>query len=80
VYIDAITGYQYVPIFAQAQSTNNVPPSPLPAQSFKKSFWKNMDTHLGGRFKTTGTGSRVTDDTIFAPVGTGIMTAAPISD
>ena len=55
-------------------------PSPPPAQSSQKSFWKNMDTHWGGRFKTTGTGSRVTYDTIFAPVGTGIMTATPISD
>ena len=71
LFIIAIIGYQFAPILAQAQSTDHVPPSPLPGQSSQKSFWKNIDTHWGGRFKTTGTGSRVTNDTIFAPVGTG---------
>ena len=61
----------WLPSPARAQSIENSTPSPLPAQSSQHSFWKNIDTHWGGRFKTTGTGSRVTDDTIFAPVGTG---------
>jgi hypothetical protein len=71
LFMVAIIGYQCVPIFAQAQSTKNESPSPLPAQSPQKSFWENINTHWGGRFKTTGNVSRVTDDTIFAPVGTG---------
>jgi len=71
LFMVAIIGYQYVPIFAQAQSTENESSSLLPPQSPQKSFWENINTHWGGRFKTTGNASRITDDTIFAPVGTG---------
>jgi hypothetical protein len=35
------------------------------------SLWENIDTHWGGRVKTAGFASRVTDDTLFEPVGTG---------
>ena len=71
LFIVAIISFQWVQIYAQAQTTENESPSPLPTQSSQNSFWKKIDTHWGGRFKTTGTGSRVTDDTIFASVGTG---------
>ena len=67
----SLTVFQYIPGHAQAPSTKNAPPAPLLNQPFQRSFWKNIDTHWGGRFKITGAGSRVTDDTIFSPVGTG---------
>jgi len=67
----SLTVFQYATTFVQAQSDNEQSPSPISSQSIHKSFWENIDTHWGGRFKTTGTGSRVTDDTIFAPVGSG---------
>ncbi len=71
LFIVAIISFQWGQSHSQAQTSENESPSPLSNQSSQKSFWKNIDTHWGGRFITTGTGSRVTDDTIFAPVGTG---------
>ncbi|OQY04609.1 MAG: hypothetical protein B6I22_09225 [Desulfobacteraceae bacterium 4572_123] len=57
--------------FARAQSNSKLSPAPISSKSTFKSFWGNIDTHWGGRLKTAGVSSRVTDDTIFAPVGTG---------
>ena len=70
-FILAIIGFRWVPSYAQAQSIENELPSPPPGQSSQKSFWNNIETQWGGRFKTTGTGSRITENTIFAPVGSG---------
>jgi hypothetical protein len=67
----SLTVFQYATTFVQAQSDNEQSPSPISSQSTRKSFWGNIDTHWGGRFKTTGTASRVTDDTVFTTVGTG---------
>jgi hypothetical protein len=36
-----------------------------------ETFWENIDTHWGGRLKTSGRVSRTDDDTIFEQVGTG---------
>jgi len=69
--IVAIISFQWGQSHAQVQSSEPESPSPLSGQTSQNSFWQNIDTHWGGRFKTTGTGSRVTDDTLFAPVGTG---------
>jgi hypothetical protein len=66
-----VTVLQCGSLFAQARSDNKEPFYLSSAQSSQSSLWENIDTHWGGRFKTTGTGSRVTDDTLFAPVGTG---------
>ncbi len=70
-FILAIIGLRWVPSYAQAQSNGNESSAPLSAQSSQKSFFEKIDSHWGGRLKTTGAGSRVTDDTIFASVGTG---------
>jgi hypothetical protein len=51
---------------AQSEST----PSPSD-QSKEKSFWKNINTRFGGRFRSTGRAFQVDDNTIFEPVGTG---------
>ena len=66
-----VTVLQCGSLLAQTRSDNKEPFYLSSAQSSQSSLWKNIDTHWGGRFKTTGSGSRVTADTIFAPVGTG---------
>ena len=66
-----VTVFQHGSLLAQTRSDNKEPLYLSSAQSSQNTFWKDIDTHWGGRFKTTGTGSQVTDDTIFAPVGTG---------
>ena len=71
LFLVAIIYFQWLSSYAPAQSADNESPSPLPVPTAQTSFWKNIDTHWGGRFKTTGTGLRVMDDTIFSPVGTG---------
>ncbi len=58
------------------QSVSNNDQSPAPgssptADSPSRPWYKNISTHWGGRVKTAGFASRVTDDTIFEPVGTG---------
>jgi hypothetical protein len=67
----AVIGFSWATGCAHAQSAENQSPSPIPAQTSGKSFFSSIDTHWGGRLKATGTGARVTSDTIFAPVGTG---------
>ena len=69
--IAAIISCQWGHAYAQTPPPENESPSPHSDESSQKLFWKNIDTHWGGRLRTTGTGSRVTDDTIFAPLGTG---------
>ena len=69
--IIATIGFHVSPAVSEDPPTAIESPSPLPAQVPEKSFLNNIDIHWGGRLKTTGTGSRVTDDTILAPVGTG---------
>jgi hypothetical protein len=69
--IVAVIGFHCVPIFTQAQSTRNDSPAPPSNPSFQNFLCKNIDTHLGGRIKTTGSTLQADDDTIFAPVGTG---------
>jgi len=71
LFLAIIIGFQWVPGWARAQSIESQPTSPIPGQSPQKPFWKNIDTHWGGRFKATAIGSRVSDDTIFAPMGSG---------
>jgi len=66
----AIIGFLYGPIFAQVQSPAPALPSPS-AHSENPSFWSKIDTHWGGRLKTTGRITQTNDDTIFEPVGTG---------
>jgi hypothetical protein len=66
-----VTVFQHGSLLAQTRSDNKEPLYLSSTQSSQNTFWKDIDTHWGGRFKTTGTGSQVTDDTIFAPVGTG---------
>jgi hypothetical protein len=66
-----VTVFQHGSLLAQTRSDNKEPLYLSSAQSSQNTFWKDIDIHWGGRFKTTGTGSQVTDDTIFAPVGTG---------
>jgi hypothetical protein len=66
-----VTVFQHGSLLAQTRSDNKEPLYLSSAQSSQNTFWKDIDTHWGGRFKTTGTGSQVTDDTIFSPVGTG---------
>jgi len=71
--IVTVIGFHCVPFFTHAQSPGNdssAPPSPS-ENSENASFWKNIDTHFGGRIKTTGRALRVDEDTPFAPVGTG---------
>ena len=47
------------------------PTSSLDAEPTALPWYKNITTHWGGRFRGTGLASRITDDTIFEPVGTG---------
>jgi hypothetical protein len=70
LYIVVILEFYCGPIFAQTQSSPNVPPSPS-APSENPSFLSKIDTHWGGRLKTSGRVSQTDDDTIFEPVGTG---------
>lgn len=70
LFIVAIIGFQCGAIFAQTQSITDSPPSPSD-NSENKSFWQRIDTHWGGRLKTSGQVSQTDDDTIFEPVGTG---------
>ena len=58
------------------QNTSGVEASPAPisssdAEPSSKPWYKKITTHWGGRLRTTGLASRVTDDTLFEPVGTG---------
>lgn len=47
-------------------------PADLPERTPAAEPWyKTIDTHWGGRVKTAAWASRVTDDTIYEPVGTG---------
>jgi hypothetical protein len=62
---------KWSPGHAQKQPPKDESPSPIAVQSSQKSYFSSIDSHWGGRFKFTGTGSRVTDDTLSAPVGTG---------
>jgi len=68
--IVAIIGLLYGPIFAQTPSNPGTLPSPSDP-SGKPLFGSSIDTHWGGRFKTSGRVSQTDDDTIFEPVGTG---------
>ena len=70
LYIVAIIGFYGVPIYAQTPSNPGTLPSPSD-HSENPSFWSNIDTHWGGRLKTSGRVSQTDDDTIFEPVGTG---------
>ena len=70
MYIFAIIGFYCAPIFAQAPSNADAPPSPS-GQTENPSFWQKLDTHWGGRLKTSGRVSQTDEDTIFEPVGTG---------
>lgn len=64
------TGFQVFVECVHAQSTTESIPSPS-HQPGHQSFWKNIDTRFGGRFKFTGRAFHVDQDTIFEPVGTG---------
>jgi hypothetical protein len=66
----AIMAFQCELNHADAQSSTGAPPSPSD-KSQLESFWENVDTHWGGRLKTSGRVSQTDDDTIFEPVGTG---------
>jgi len=68
--IFAIVGFFCVPIFAQNSANPGTPPSPADG-SENPLFWRTIDTHWGGRLKTSGRVSQADDDTIFKPVGTG---------
>ncbi|MCP4631148.1 MAG: hypothetical protein GY850_47705 [bacterium] len=68
--IFAIIGFLHGPIFAQVQSPAPALPSPSD-HSENPSFWSTVDTHWGGRLKTTGRVTQTDDNTIFEPVGTG---------
>ncbi len=50
--------------FPAAASSEGTEPSSKP-------WYRNISTRWGGRLRTTGFASRVTDDTLFEPVGTG---------
>ena len=63
--------FQWSPGHTQNQQSKVESPASTSAPSSPNFFLKNIDTHWGGRLKFTGTGSRVTNETIFAPVGTG---------
>jgi len=47
------------------------PGSSLNTDSASTPWYRNISTHWGGRIKTAGFASRITDDTIFERVGTG---------
>jgi hypothetical protein len=74
----SLIGTSDVPFFSSAGwaelDSKNPPPESFPdseSTSMSCMSWlERIDTHWGGRFKTTGIASQVTDDTIFAPVGT----------
>jgi hypothetical protein len=68
--IITLTGFQSHGKGVHAQSTSVLSPSPS-HQPGQQSFWENIDTRFGGRFRATGRASRVDQDTIFEPVGTG---------
>ena len=70
LYTLAVLIFHWTAMSSHAQSTEDDSPA-LPASSDQKSFWENIDTHFGGRLRTTGRAVQVDDDTIFAPVGTG---------
>jgi len=70
LYIFAIFGFYCAPLFAQALSNPDAPPSPS-GQTENPSFRQKLDTHWGGRLKTSGRVSQTDEDTIFEPVGTG---------
>lgn len=67
LYITAFIGFYCVPLFAQTAAN---PPTPANG-SANPSFWSTIDTHWGGRLKTSGRVSQTNDDTIYEPVGTG---------
>jgi len=67
----AILGFHWASVHTHAQSTGNDSPALPSNSSDQKSFRENIDTHFGGRLRTTGRALRVDNDTIFAPVGTG---------
>ena len=58
----------------QAASDTETSPAPLAAnesQSRSKPWYSGITTRWGGRIRTTGVASRVTNDIIYEPVGTG---------
>ena len=69
--IVTVIGFHCVAISTQAQSTGNDSPAPPSNSSAQNPLYKNIDTHFGGRIKTTGSALQADDDTLFAPVGTG---------
>ena len=55
-----------------SETTSSPAPATSPeAENFTKPWYKNITTRWGGRIRATGLASRITDDTIFEPVGTG---------
>ena len=70
LYLLVIIGFCCGPIFAQTLSSTHARPSPSDP-SENPSFWSKVDTHWGGRLRTTGRVAHTDDDTIFEPVGTG---------
>jgi len=64
------TGFQFHVKGVHCQSTSESSPSPS-HQLGQPSFWENISTRFGGRFRVTGRASQVDQDTIFEPVGTG---------
>ena len=67
-WIFAVLGFLSGPILAQVRTSS--PPSPSD-QTESPSFRQKIDTHWGGRLKTSGRVSQTDEDTIFEPVGTG---------
>jgi hypothetical protein len=57
--------------FASETDPSSAPVSSPEAENPSKPWFKNITTRWGGRIRTSGSASRVTDDTIFEPVGTG---------
>jgi len=70
LFIIAVIGFQCESLLAQSRSTTQSLPSPAD-ESRLKTLWENIDTHWGGRLRTSGRALAADDDTIFEPVGTG---------
>jgi len=73
-YIIVILGLHSAAGLGQNSSDEDISAAPASSQDAEPSsetWYKNITTRWGGRLRTTGLASRVTDDSIFEPVGTG---------
>lgn len=70
----AMTGLLAGAGLGQTFSAADISPAPVSARGAAPSsepWYQKITTRWGGRLKTSGAASRVTEDTIFAPAGTG---------